>query len=331
MKAIIHRFGAWGDMVIFTPLIAHLKNEGYEVTVNTSKRGLEVLRHNPGIDHFIEHDTSIPPDERLAKHLAHLNRGFDKAINLCESIEGTLAKVPSRKDFHWSKEKRHEKCNRNFYDFTMEWAGYKDKKGRNGFLYFSTLEEKLARSFMKKYKGKFKVMWSLSGSSPHKAYPYTEFVVKSLLEKYGDEIVFFTVGDDMCELLEPRMKGVKNYSGKWPMRKSLVMTKYVDLVIGPDTGLMHGAGCFDTPKILFLSSNTKENLSKYWENCTELEAYVPCRPCHRLHYTTEHCILDPKLNTPVCMTRLSPEIVTEAIENKLTKWRKKWRPQHPLH
>ena len=281
---------------------------------------MEVLRHNPNVNTFLKHDESIPADHRLDEHLAELDKDYDKAINLCESIEGTLAKVEWREDFNWTKEKRHEECNKNFYDFTLDWGGYGDIKGRNGQLHFTHFEERLAKGSLKKHSGKFVILWSLSGSSAHKTYPYSEYIAHLFLSRHRDAVIL-TVGDEICELIEPHGNRIKNYSGKWPIRKSLIMTKYVDLVIGPDTGLMHGAGCYDTPKILMLSSNTEENLSKHWENCTNLSAGVTCQPCHRLHYTKQTCVLDNDLKTPICMTKLSGEVVLEAMEQVYQDWK----------
>ena len=66
----------------------------------------------------------------------------------------------------------------------------------------------------------------------------------------------------------------------------MVMTKYADLVVGPETGILNAAGCFPTPKITLLSHSRHENLCKYWENdyCLAPEGAF-CHPCHVLHYT----------------------------------------------
>lgn len=318
-KACVIRIAAFGDAVVITPLFKILHEDGYEVTFHTSKWGMEVARHNPYISRFSLHDASIPPDERLTAYFEELGRGYDKVINLCESIEGSLAKVSWREDFHWSKEKRHEECNKNFYDYALELSGYPDKKGYNGELYFSRMEEQTAKDIRKKHKGKFLILWSLSGSSPHKSYPFAEYVAKALLNKY-DDIQILTIGDSACGLIDWQHPRTKNYSGIWPIRKSLIMTKYADLVVGPDTGVMHASGCYDTPKILLLSSNTEENLSKYWKNCTNLVPPVDCHPCHRLHYGMEYCPKDEQLGTPICMSKLKAIDVFNAIEGQYLEW-----------
>ena len=318
-KVIVIRLAAFGDAIIVTPLFKLLKRDGYHVTFHTSKWGMEVTKHNPYIDRWSLHDASIPPDERLAEYFTKLSEGYDKTINLCESIEGTLAKVPWREDFKQSKEILHEQCNKNFYDYTLELAGYPDK-GLNGELYFSRIEECLAAEIRRKYRGKFLILWSLSGSSLHKSYPYSEYVAKGLLEKY-DDIQIITVGDSICGMIEWTHPRTKNYSGVWNIRKSLIMAKYADCVVGPDTGLLHAAGCYDVPKVLLLSSNTEENLSKYWKNCTNLTPSVDCHPCHKLHYDMKHCPKDEIIGTPICMSKLKAKDVFEAIEKIYLKQR----------
>ena len=168
-----------------TCVLPVLKSQGWHITVNGGARVLEVLRRNPHVDVFLEHDESIKPGEELTKYMDGLNKGYDKSIDLSESIEGSLARVPWRDDFHKSKEERHKECDVNFYDRTLELCGC-EEKGWNGELYFSKMEERLARQMRKKYRGKFLILWALSGSSPHKSYPFSEYIMSILLDRHKD-------------------------------------------------------------------------------------------------------------------------------------------------
>ena len=103
----------------------------------------------------------------------------------------------------------------------------------------------------------------------------------------------------------------------------MVMTKYADVVVGPETGLMVAAGCFDTPKIMMLSHSSEENLTKYWKNCTALSAGVECQPCHQLHYTRDSCPLDVRMGHPICMGELQPVELYDALELEYNKWKEK--------
>lgn len=328
-KCLVIRIAAYGDAICVTPILPLLKKDGYHITFSVSKRGKEVLLNNPYIDDFHAHDESIPATDALTKYWDNLSQGFDRVINLTESIEGSISKSEYRPDFNWPKEKRHAECNVNFYDHTLTLAGYPEVKGKNGELYFTDEEHKIAKSFRKRHGNKFIIVWGLSGSAFHKTYPYAEYVAEVFRKKHSD-IMFVTVGDDLCRLLEFNTKDTYKTSGKWSMRRSMIMTKYADLVIGTDTGLMHAAGCYDTPKILLLSANTEENLSKYWKNCINLSANAECQPCHRLIYTLKACPSDNNNlvlgHYPVCMSRLDAKTVLNAIEEVYYKWQSQRLP-----
>jgi hypothetical protein len=117
-------------------------------------------------------------------------------------------------------------------------------------------------------------------------YPYFHLVLGELTARYQD-ILVVSVGDSECRLLE-RPAGTRYLprSGTWELRTSMVMTKWADLVIGPETGVLNAAGCFDTPKITLLSHSKHENLCKHWSHdyCLAPQG-VFCHPCHTLHYT----------------------------------------------
>ncbi len=317
-KALLIRLGAFGDLVACTPILPFLKRDGYEVHFNCKGYSADVLKHNPYIDKIILHDDSIP-NEKLEEHWAELGKGYDKVINLSGSIEDGLLVPEYKPEFHLPHEERHARYNVNYYDRTMELAGY-PVKGLTGELYFSPAEETQARDIRRKYHNSFLVLWSLSGSSYHKSYPWAEPVAKAFLNTHPNAVIF-TVGDDLCKMLEWSHRQTKNYSGIWNIRKSMIMTKYADLVIAPETGILNAAGCFETPKIALLSHSSEENLTKHFKNCTSLRADVPCQPCHRLIYTRAACPLDDATGTAVCMSKLKAVDVFNAMQSYYQKWR----------
>jgi ADP-heptose:LPS heptosyltransferase len=151
------------------------------------------------------------------------------------------------------------------------------------------------------------------------------------LNKYPDTMVI-TVGEMLCELLEASHPRLKSYSGKWDIRKSLIMTKYSDLAISPETAVASAVGCFKTPKIIMLSHSSAENLTKYWDNCKTIFSYkTKCYPCHKMHYTLETCETlsrdtitpDTPYGTPDCMEKISPGMLFQDIEEVYFKWKEK--------
>jgi ADP-heptose:LPS heptosyltransferase/predicted SAM-dependent methyltransferase len=335
-ECLVIRYGAFGDAVWVTPVLRQLKKEGYYVVYNCTSYSAEVLRECPWIDEFLLQERDVIPNTELGDYWQEIGKGFDRIVNLCESVEKTLLIPQGHAEYHLSHKKRHEKCNVNYMDRTLECAGYPDMKGELPELHFSKMEEALASHIRKQNKDKFFVLWSLSGSSLHKCYPWTHVVVQTILQKYPD-VVIASVGDHMCKILESwNHPNALHKSDVWNIRQSMLMTKYADLVIGPETGVLNAASCYDTPKIVFLSHSSQENLTKYWQNCTSLKANVNCQPCHRLIYDGE-CLkssanvkavdgeivpLRVRHEGAKCMESLEAKKVIEAIEKYYRKWKR---------
>jgi ADP-heptose:LPS heptosyltransferase len=322
-EALVIRYGALGDTVWVTPVLSQLKKDGYYVVMNCTEKAAQVLKNNPNIDEYIiHHEYKDIPYEELECYWHMMGRNFEKVINLTKSCEGHLIKVEGSKEFRWSKERRHAECNYNFQDRVMEMAGYPDKKGLLPELYFSDIEESLAQTFVNAHKDKFVIVWSMSGSGFHKTYPWAEYVAGELAMQFGD-IEIITVGDDDCKILEWQNPKTINKCGVYTVRQSFLLTKYADLVVGADTGLLNAASAFDTPKIVFLSTNTEENLTKYWQNTTALHNDdCECYPCHKLIYTNT-CPKGRFNTAPKCMEGIEPKEVLDAILVYYQQWKDK--------
>jgi ADP-heptose:LPS heptosyltransferase len=320
-EALVIRFGAYGDTVWVTPVLSQVKKDGYYVVMNTTEKGAEVLKNNPNIDEFIVHHKHQDiPYQELEYYWHTIGEDFEKVINLTKSCEGHLIKVEGSREFDWPKARRHAECNYNFQDRQMELAGYPDKKGLIPELYFSDIEEALVKNFVTAHKDKFVILWSLSGSGFHKTYPWSEYIAGELAQQFGD-IEIITVGDSDCRILEWQNPKTINKSGVYTIRQSFVLTKYANLVIGGDTGLMNAASCFDTPKIVFLSTNTVENLTKYWKNTTSLtNEDCECHPCHKLIYSNT-CPKGKFNVAPVCMEGIEPKRALDAILKYYKEWK----------
>ena len=389
-RALVIRYGAIGDFIQSTPVFAKLKEEGYHVTVNCSESAKDVLKYNPNVDELATQIRDYVPNKGttsgpLMEYWKELAGQYDKFINLTGAAEESLLVPDSRIMVLMNQlREKHPELNeqnlfynsirlvrdqvkgQNYYDNHLKKAGY-DETGRNGELFFSDQEEIMAQGFRDKYAGRFIVMWVLSGSSYHKRYPFFQQIAQELVVRNPD-ILLVSVGDPECALLErAESNRYLPRSGRWQLRTSLVMTKYVDLVIGPETGILNAAGCFDTPKITMLSHSSHENLCKYWKNdfcIAPSQEEVFCHPCHTLHYIhsvnnqcitcspgTTHTLLDipaplkagdvggmwtcpyeavpgtigkddgAGVPSPLCTTRLKPEMVMARIQEVYKLWK----------
>ena len=309
-RALVVRYGAIGDYIQSVPVLRKIKEEGYHVTLNCTAQAKEVLKHCPYVDEFAVQLTNYVPNEGvvsgpLFEYWEELKKKYDKFVNLTGAAEETLLVPDARlmvmmdqigkkhpeldeqnKFYNAIRSVREQVGTQNYYDNHLKKAGYSDI-GKNGELFFSEQEEIMAQGFRDKYAGRFIIMWALSGSSYHKRYPYFQEVAQELVIKNPD-VLLVSVGDPDCALLErSESNRYLPRAGRWLLRTTLVMTKYVDLVVGPETGILNAAGCFDTPKITMLSHSSHDNLCKYWKNdfCIAPDpAEVFCHPCHVLHY-----------------------------------------------
>lgn len=322
-ECLIVRWGALGDTVWMTPVLRQLKKDGYYIVYSTTDYSAQVLRECPWVDEWMLQPRDAVANEDLEEYWKGLTREFDRVINFSGSVEGSLLFQQGAPEYHFTHAQRHRKANVNYMDRTMEWAGYPHLKGELPELHFSETEETLMRSFLHAHcAGKFIVEWSLSGSSFHKHYPWTPFVVGEMYKRHGNDVVVVTVGDTNCQIIEPAAPNVIRKAGVFPVRASMLLTKYANLVIGPETGILNAASCYDTPKIVLLSHSSHENLTKYWRNVTTLEAPdCPCHPCHRLIYT--NCCPKGEMNlAPICSENISAQMVYNAFERWFDRWKK---------
>ena len=308
------RYGGFGDVIQTSSIFPELKRQGYSITLNTVPKGYEIAENDPHIDEiFIQEHGQVSNDE-LHDYWHKLESKFSRIIQLSECVEARLLAVPYQEKYKFSKEKRHELMNRNYLEeihqiaevpFIPEPKFYPTKSEQR---WAKEQRDKLGRN-------KFVVLWSLSGSSVHKAWPYTDSVIANLMLK-GAKVV--TVGDGACTILEmgwEKEKNVLRKSGKWNIRKTLAFAETCDLVIGTETGVLNSVGHSDVAKIVMLSHSTKENLTKHWKNTVALEPEdCACYPCHQLHYSFKHCTRDLYTGGALCASNIGPDKAIAAIE-----------------
>lgn len=315
-RAAVVRYGAFGDLIQASSILPGLKEQGYHVTVYTTPRGQDVVRHDPHIDAFYVQDTDqVPNGEALNLFWEHESKKYDRWINLSESIEGALLTLPGRPAHVWPHALRHKMLNVNYFEFTHELAQVplppKPK-------FYATEEEKAwAKKERASWGGGFALMLSLAGSSVHKVWPHMDsFMARLLL--WNKEARIVTVGDELSILLEAgweKEPRVIRKAGKYSIRQSMALLGEVDMVVGPETGMLNAAGQMDVPKLVFMSHSSGEQLTKYWKNVRAIEPQnTPCFPCHRMHYSFDHCSKDEAVGTARCASDIGVDQAWQAFK-----------------
>lgn len=311
----LSRYGAFGDMIQLSSVLPELKKQGYQVCVNTTPKGMEILRNDPHIDEFFIQEDNQVPNKELDRYWAYLSGKFDKFFILSESVEGALLAMPGRRGFRWNKAFRHLIMNVDYLEGTH--AICEVPYNPNPRFYRSSSERKWAKRYRNKMGlNSFVIMWSIAGSSVHKVYPYMNEVMARMLYLHTD-VKFILVGDHLSSMVEyhwTKEKRVIRKCGKWSIRESLAMAKECDMVIGPETGVMNAVSFEDMPKILFLSHSSPENIGGSWVNTVVMEPTSDCYPCHKLHFGFDTCQREDQTGTAKCAASINPEDVHAEIE-----------------
>lgn len=311
--AAVVRYGAIGDIMQTTSVIRQLKADGYHVTFYTNDMGETLLKHNPCIDSFIVQDQDQVPNEQLSQFFLYTKTKYDKFVNLSESVEGTLLAIPGRANHEWPQEFRHKVMNRNYMEFMHDMAGIKHEFAIE--FHASPEEKQKALREREKSKGPV-VLWTLSGSSVHKAYPHAHQVMARILYAYPDATIY-TVGDRLCKIQEfawEKEPRIKRKSGDWSIRETLAFLPHCTLIIGPETGVLNAAATMPVPKIVLLSHSSKENLTKHWLNTAALEpSLTSCYPCHRMHYNWNFCHQESQSHAALCQFNITVESVWQQV------------------
>lgn len=334
MRLLIFRKGAFGDVVITTPLIRYIHSRGHEICYIANERGVQILKGNPHIFKLIEDKTDSVPSEQLPKLIQyHSDRNkCDKVLDLSESIEVALSQHPRSPNYKLPRNEKIRLFDKNYYEYTFEFAHKivpeymgddwktddmeERRKIMSPELFFTEQELDNARKHIK--NGCFNILIGMSGSGTNKAYPWTEHISHKICEEFED-IHIITVGDERCQIIEPILKSrITNLSGKVSMRTSMALSGLVDLILSPDTGLLHSSGVYPTPKIGLLGHNTREVITKHFLNDYSIEAdpkLSECAPCLSLIYNMKlQCPIDLSTGGSMCMSKgIKPELVLERI------------------
>lgn len=321
---LVIRYGAAGDHILASSILPHFKEQGWTITFNSAPPNASVLQNDPHIDAWWLQDKDQVRNDDLGPYWWALRERFDRIVNLCESIECALLTIPNRMNDTYPDEVRRRLHDVNYMERTHDIADL-PYDFRIKFYPLESEVERCRRLVLEQYPGR-KALWVLSGSSVHKVWPYMPQAIVRLMYAHPDLHVVMA-GDESCRELEQVVEdAVVQYFGSanrlvrtcglWPVRATMTLAQMVDVVIGPETGVLN-AVCLDpVPKVVYLSHSTANNLTKHWTNTTTLvpegEKRPACYPCHRLHPDWLRCN-QGKTGTAACQEAISIDTMVDAV------------------
>jgi ADP-heptose:LPS heptosyltransferase len=339
-KVLITRFGAVGDHIHCTHLPRLLKQKaGFDyVAVEYNVKGKEAWKHNPFVDEHIHFDPNIQlkggwPESVYRKRWEEMLTlgGFEKHLMLQKSLEyGYIAMEDQAEYYRDSRYRREKFGGHNYYDQTSIFAGYPEWCGIVGDLYFTEQEENLVRGiYEERYKDKFVIIANLSGTSRHKLFYQADAIIRSFLAKHEDAICI-TMGDDDCKNhIEFTGDRIINRCGRrehglyYPFRQSMLMTKYCNLLIGAESGLMVAGTLLGAPTVQLMTAASIKNHGGDFVNDFSLQSPATCSPCHKGPYDYIGC---PKFEIagekyPVCV-KFEAQVILNQMEKVYDRYTK---------
>jgi ADP-heptose:LPS heptosyltransferase len=300
VKILIIRFSSIGDIVLCTPVIRCLKNqiEGEaEIHFITKAQYRPILEHNPYLDqiHTIDKTTDEVIDELKAIE-------FDYVIDLHHNLRS--ARIKSRlKALHFSFNKLNIqkwllvnfKMNRmpnvhivdRYMETTKALGIENDGQGLDYFLPPDLQPAELPANFSSNYQ-------ALVLAATHNTKRPLEKHYQKLLAGIQKPMILIggkaeaEMGERLAKLHPDK---VLNMAGKSSLAQSALLIRNAQLVITPDTGMMHIAAAFDKP-ILSIWGNTVPEFGMYpyyaKDSKNQVEIYevkdLGCRPCSKIGY-----------------------------------------------
>ena len=326
-RALVCRYGAFGDLMQSSSVWAGLKKQGYHITLMTSLPGCDIVTEDPNIDVMMVLDKDQVPNSDLGPFWDYQAKLYDKFVNLSESVEGTFLAMRGRTAAKWSPIARHKLMNFNYVQHQHDIA---ELPHDPQIKFYNTLKEKAWARKQRAKMGKFVILWSLAGSAVHKTWAGLDVILAALMLNYKDVDVVLCGGGE-GEILEAgweKEPRVHLTCGKWAIRQTLSFALEADLVIGPETGVLNSVACEPMPKIVFLSHSTEENLTRDWVETVSLQSkgtHCPGRgadsvpACHVLHYGWESCKKDEETGTAQCQVDISVEEVYFHLEQYIDR------------
>ncbi|MGD9879024.1 MAG: glycosyltransferase family 9 protein [Hyphomicrobiaceae bacterium] len=326
-SCLVLRFGGYGDHLMASSVLPHLKAEGWHITYCGTKQGLEVLRHDPHIDGLMRHNPNlVREDNGLADWLDAWAPRFDRVVNLNASIERACLYRADQHDYYRDDATRRRLVGgRNYLEYVHLVAGVPYEPRQR--FWPSCNEADEAVRFAREH-GPL-VMLCLNGSSEYKLWPHAPRFAVQALARTGCTIAL-AGGEKDAELIDELFETLRKFAPHamsrvlgltgWDIRRTMALARECKAVIGPETGVMN-AVAFEPEvwKIVMLSHSSAANLTRDWPATHTVVPDVPCHPCHRLHPDTSRCPRGPETGRAACAESIRPELIGDLLVECLAR------------
>ena len=300
-KVLVLKYDRIGDMIVATPIFRELKKKYPDISISVlaSKGNRDVIKYNPYIDNVHTNYKNSLLNDFLS--LLKLRREkFDVCIELEHSVIPhailRLKIINPKKVISIHKDGRYgiKGSELQLYDFYTK----KNKEGHFGEIWLDTLsffkikpdsrkydiflsdkERNKAKEFVSSIDSKIKVGINLEGSFKEKQIQPEELkqICKGIYDNYSDiKIVILTTPNKSEKINKIISKMgfdfvIQSYATD-TMLDVAALIEQLDLIITPDTSIVHVASAFDKP-IVSIHENNKDSY-RLWKPISTLSKTV---------------------------------------------------------
>ena len=300
-SVLILKYDRIGDMVVSTPIFRELKISypNISISVLASKANKDVIKNNPYIDKiYTNYKNNVFND--LPTLLKLRKKNFDVCIELEHSVIPhaifRLKIINPKKIISIHKDGRYgvKGSELNLYDYFTK----KDKNSHFGKIWLDTLiffgvrprsrtydfflgnaERDKAKSFIDSLGKKIKIGINTEGSFPEKSIQKKELkkICMGLHNNFNNiQIVIFVTPKKLLEKTEMTTSLELDYVIPSYTTETIIdaaaLIEQLDLIISPDTSLVHIASSFDKP-IVSIHENNKDSF-RLWSPTSTLSRTI---------------------------------------------------------
>ena len=300
-RVLILKYDRIGDMVVTTPIFRELKNAypNIRLSVLASKENKDVIRYNPYIDKiYTNYKNSILKD--LPTLLKLRRKSFDVCFELEHSVIPhaifRLKIINPKKIISIHKDGRYgvKGSELQLYDYFTK----KDKKNHFGKIWLDTLiffgikpssnkydfflsntERDRAKSFVSSMGDKIKIGINIEGSFPEKNIQKKELeAICRGLHSHCSNIVIVILASPNKISNKKKMVSelgldfvIPSYTTE-TIIDAAALIEQLDLIITPDTSIVHIASSFDKP-VVSIHENNKDSF-RLWSPSSTLSKTI---------------------------------------------------------
>jgi len=322
-KLLLIGYRAYGDWVYSVPVLPYLFKD-YDVHIELNGKGYELFYDDPRFEWITMFRMEKYPMEqwenRVFERWEELERRLkpDRTINLWRTLETECIAERYMDEFFLPVNERQEifgdKC---FYDAVFDKCNIAvPSEPKLDELYYTQDQLEWGQRWRAKHEGQFVIIMPIAGSCSQKVYPDMPRLTYELLDKYPDAFIYL-VGDKSVAHAQWDHERIKKICGDVSIKQVFLMTKYADMVIGGETGVVVSAGMWGTPKIMLCTSSSVEQCVKYQKNDYSMQSQISCSPCHKAIYTMSDCdsmMKDGEDIYPDCIMQFEYEEILRRVD-----------------